>query len=280
MTVEFSFTGDAPATPRDAATVLVLREGDGAPEVFFVKRSADARFMGNAYVFPGGRLDPADGEPAIPCDLSADEAARRLGDDDPARALALHIAALRECLEESGIVIATEPVAADVVAALRKALEPRAAPPLAALFNRYNVTLAARSLVPLSRWVTPRLETRRFDARFFLARAASRHEAATHDGSETVASAWLTPAEALARVARREIVLAPPTWRTLELLAHARSVDEALACAPATIEAVEPIGVLEDDTPCVVLPVATTADGASALTSKFRYNDGSWLAVG
>ena len=280
MTVEFRFTGDAPAAPHDAATVLVLREGDGAPEVFFVKRRADARFMGNAYVFPGGRLDPADREPGIPCDLTPDEAALRLGDDDPARALALHIAALRECLEESGIVIATEPVAADVVAALRKALEPREAPPLAALFTRYGITLAARSLVPLSRWVTPRLETRRFDARFFLARAVTRHEAATHDGSETVASAWLTPAEALARVARREIVLAPPTWRTLETLRHARSVDEALACAPAAIEAVEPTVVLERDNPCVVLPVATTVDGASPPATKFLYDEGSWVAIG
>jgi 8-oxo-dGTP pyrophosphatase MutT (NUDIX family) len=280
MTVEFRFTGEAPATPRDAATVLVLREGDGAPEIFFVKRSADARFMGNAYVFPGGRLDPADREPGIPCDLTPHEAALRLGDDDPARALALHIAALRECLEESGIVIATGPVAADVAAALREALAPRAAPPLAALFNRYGITLAARSLVPLSRWVTPRLETRRFDARFFLARAVTRHEAATHDGSETVASAWLTPADALARVARGEIVLAPPTWRTLEALRHARSVDEALACAPAAIEAVEPTVILEGDAPCVVLPKATTVDGSSALTMKFLYKEGSWVAIG
>lgn len=280
MTVEFSFTGEPPVSPRDAATVLVLREGDGAPEVFFVKRSADARFMGNAYVFPGGRLDPADREPGIPCDLTPDEAARRLGDDDPTRALALHIAALRECLEESGIVLATQPVAANVVAALREALKPREAPPLAALFARYGVTLAARSLVPLSRWVTPRVETRRFDARFFLARAATRHEAATHDGSETVASAWLTPGDALARAVRKEIVLAPPTWRTLEALRHARSVDEALASAPTTINPVEPSVIIERDAPCVVLPVATSVDGSSLLATKFLYEEGSWVAIG
>lgn len=278
MTVEFSFRGE-PAPTRDAATVLVFREGPAGAEVFCVKRSADVRFMGGAYVFPGGRLDPADREHGIPCDLTASEAAARLGDDDPARALALHIAALRECLEESGILLSASPVDEATVRALRDALAPREAPPLAALFQRHHVTLSARALVPFARWITPRAETKRFDARFFLARAHRAHDGATHDGTENVDSAWITPADALARARRREIVLAPPTWRTLEQLAGARTVDDALARAPAELTAVEPDVTLDGDAPCVVLPEARGHDGA-ALAARFRYDDGSWTPLG
>jgi len=103
MTVAFAFDGSSPVVPRDAATVLVLREGKDGPEVFFVCRNASASFMGGAYVFPGGRLDPEDLHPDVPCDLDADEAARRLGEPDAWRARGLYVAALRECLEESGI---------------------------------------------------------------------------------------------------------------------------------------------------------------------------------
>jgi 8-oxo-dGTP pyrophosphatase MutT (NUDIX family) len=278
MTVEFAFQGEPVAT-RDAATVLVLRESSSGPEVFFVKRSAGARFMGGAYVFPGGRLDDGDRDPSVPCDLSADEAAQRLRDDDPARALGLHVAALRECLEESGILLATAPVPSDVVAALRAALAPRDAPPIGPLLARHGVTLATRSLVPFARWVTPRVETRRFDARFFLARATERHEGATHDGSETVDSAWLSPSEALDRALRGEIVVAPPTWRTLDTIRDARTVAEVLSRAPSVITPVEPEVVVERDAPCVVFPAASLPDGR-VLAARFRYEEGAWTPVG
>lgn len=273
MTVGFSFDGSPPVAPRDAATVLVLREGDGGPEVFFVRRNAGASFMGGAYVFPGGRLDAADCDPDVPCDLDAAEAARRLGEDDPARARGLHVAAIRECLEESGILLATGAVADETSAALRRALEGRAPQPIGPALRAAGVTLAARALVPLSRWVTPKLETRRFDARFFLARAPERVGHAAHDGSETVASAWLSPREAIERARRREIVLAPPTWRTVESLLGARSVDEVIARAPNTLTTVEPDVVLDGDTACVVMPES------GELVTRFRYDDGYWMPL-
>jgi 8-oxo-dGTP pyrophosphatase MutT (NUDIX family) len=278
MTVEFTFQGDA-ALPRDAATVLVLREGRDRPEVFFVKRSAGVKFMGGAYVFPGGRLDGGDCEADVPCDLSADEAALRLDDTDPARALGLHVAALRECLEESGILLATSTVSTEVVSALRAALAPRNAPPIGPLLTQHGVVLATRSIVPFARWVTPRAESKRFDARFFLARANEHHDGATHDGSETVASAWLSADEALARALRREIIVAPPTWRTLESIRHARTVDEVFALAPEHIAPIEPDVVVEEGTPCVVFPAARAPDG-NAFATRFRYNDGAWTPAG
>lgn len=273
MTVGFSFDGSAPPTPRDAATVLVLREGDDGPEVFFVRRNVGASFMGGAYVFPGGRLDVADADPEVPCDLDAPEAARRLGEHDPARARGLHVAALRECLEESGILLATGPVEDDVVASLRRALEGRTPAPIGPTLRAAGVTLAARALVPFARWVTPKLETKRFDARFFLARAPERVGHATHDGGETIASAWLSPREAIARALRREIVLAPPTWRTLDSIRHARTVDELIALAPPTLTTLEPDVVLDGDTPCVVMPES------GELATRFRYDDGYWLPL-
>ena len=159
MSVEFAFGESAPPPTRDAATVLVLRDADEGPEVFFVRRTADARFMGGAYVFPGGRVAPGDADPAVPCDLDPDEAAARLGEDDPARARALYVAAIRECVEESGILLATGDLSPEAIASLRAALSVRAAPPIASLLAPHALTLRARALVPLARWVTPRLET-------------------------------------------------------------------------------------------------------------------------
>lgn len=285
MSVQFEFDESVPAPPaRDAATVLVLREGADGPEVFFVRRTADARFMGGAYVFPGGRVDPGDADPAVPCDLAPDEAAARLHEPDPARARALFIAAIRECVEESGILLATGDVPAETVASLRAALSVRGAPPIASLLAPHALTLSARALVPLARWVTPRVETKRFDARFFLVRAPDDVRDARHDGSETVDSGWMTPAAAIARALRGEIVLAPPTWRTLAELAAARSVDEALALAPAAIEAREPTVALDDGAISVLLPddpdhPSYTGPATEGLPVRFRYLDGAWRPV-
>ncbi len=280
MTVSFSFEGDAP-TPRDAATVLVVRDSPNGPEVFFVKRAAGVRFMGGAYVFPGGRLDPEDADPAVACDLDAATCAQRLGDDDPARARALHVAALRECLEESGLLLSAAPVDADVVDALRSALVPRERPTLAALLQTHGVTLSCAALIPWSRWVTPRQETKRFDARFFVARAPSDVSRAQHDGGETVASGWLTPADAIAKARAGEIVLAPPTWRTLAEIADAPDVAALLNVAHSPSVAWEPSVLAVDDTFAVLLPddpdhpeaLSTPRPG---LPTRFTYRDGTW----
>lgn len=273
MTVTFT---DDVAPAADAATVLVLREGDGAPEVFLVRRSADARFMGGAYVFPGGRVDPGDADPAVPCDLGADEAAARLNEADPARARALFVAAIRECVEEAGILLASGEVSPAVLAALRA----RGAPPIATLLPP-GVTLRARELVPFARWVTPTRESRRFDARFFLARAPAGADAARHDGRETVASCWLTASAALERARAGEVVLAPPTWRTLSELRAARTVDEALALAPARVTPREPVVVFGDEI-AVLLPDdpghPSYADPAApGQPTRFGYLDGAWI---
>lgn len=282
MTVQFELDpAVAPPSPRDAATVLVLRDGPDGPEVFLVRRTADARFMGGAYVFPGGRVDPGDADPAVPCDLTPEEAAARLGEDDPARARALYVAAIRECVEEAGILLATGNVTDPVIDALRAALSVRGAPPIASLLAPYALRLDARALVPFARWVTPRAETKRFDARFFLVRAPADTRAARHDGSETVDSAWMTPRAAIERALRDEIVLAPPTWRTLAELTPARSVDEAMALAPAAITPREPAVALDDGVIHVVFhddPDHPDFEDIARphVPVRFRYLEGAW----
>lgn len=281
MTVTFDLDGEAPA-PRDAATVLVVRDSPDGPEVFFVKRSAALRFMGGAYVFPGGRLDPDDGDPAVDSDLDGEACAHRLGEPDPVRARALHVAALRECLEESGLLLARGEVAPEAAAALRAALEPKERPTLAALLRQHAVTLSCAALVPWSRWVTPRQETRRFDARYFVAHAPRDVSRAMHDGRETVASGWLTPREAIARARRAELVLAPPTWRTLAEMAEAPDVAALLALPRRPSLALEPTVVPFDGTFAVLLPddpehpAARGAPATAGLPTRFVYRDGAW----
>lgn len=219
---------DGPA-PVPAATVILLRDGDAGLEVFLVQRHHKTQFMGGATVFPGGKLDPGDGAAEVLARVARrtpSEAAAALGEDDEALSLALHVAALRETLEESGVLLGT---ATGDVDALRAALNVKGAV-LAPLLSEHGVTLDAGALVPLSRWVTPAVEQRRFDARFFLAEVPPGTRAA-HDTQETIAGAWLGPREAIARHERGHIDLPPPTLRTLELLAPFARAKEALADA-------------------------------------------------
>jgi 8-oxo-dGTP pyrophosphatase MutT (NUDIX family) len=291
MTVQFDANAP-PTTPRDAATVILLRDGAHGLEVFFVKRHADVRFMGGAYVFPGGKVDEDDRDPGVPGDLDAAAAAARLHDDDRERARALHVAAARECLEEAGVFFTTNDALGTAdVAALRHACDVEKKP-LVEILPPRGATLRLSALVPFARWITPRLETRRFDARFFLA-VAPHGVHATHDNGETVASLWLAPGEALARAERQEIVLVPPTYRTVQLLARANSVAAALALAsPSALEPHEPRAAFTDDGAAVVLlrddpayaagefPVrpGRRIDPARELATRFTYRDGAWQA--
>jgi 8-oxo-dGTP pyrophosphatase MutT (NUDIX family) len=93
-----------------------------------------------------------------------------------------------------------------------------------------NVYITVDDLHPLAHWVTPEIEIRRYDTRFFLARMPEGQDA-KHDEGETTALDWLTPKEAIARFERRELLLPPPTWTTIRQLAPRRSIDDVLAWA-------------------------------------------------
>jgi 8-oxo-dGTP pyrophosphatase MutT (NUDIX family) len=274
----------APAAPRDAATVIVIRDTAAGLEAFCVLRHPRSSFLGGAVVFPGGKVDAADAEEAW-LGLAADPHPRSIAFvSASASARALAIAACRETLEEAGIV----PVDGTVVDldALRAEL---AAHPdvgggpgaLAGALARRGQTLALGALVPFARWITPEAEQRRFDARFYLLVLPSG-QIGKHDDHETTMSFWGRPADVLARGGRGEIFLAPPTTRTLELLAAAGDVAGALALASE--QSLQPIcpAFIASDPPYLALPGDPShevPDRRIAGPTRFVLQDGRFISA-
>ncbi len=229
-----------PAVPRDAATVMLVRPAGGAGqpagggfEVYMLKRQSSMKFAPGAYVFPGGSVDPRDAE----ADLAwtgpdAAEWGRLLG-VPPGPARALVCAAVRETFEESGVLLAgpsPDEVVADTTAedweADRHALLDRSQS-LAGLLTRRGLMLRSDLLRPWSRWITPELERRRYDTRFFAA-ALPPGQRTRDVGGEAAGVAWVRPADAIAAGQRREIFLMLPTRITLGELDVCGTVDGVL----------------------------------------------------
>lgn len=203
-----------PATPRLAATVLLLR--DDPFEVLMVRRVARAAdAFSAALVFPGGVVDREDHD-ADWGDLV--DGADALGDEERA----LRIAACRETFEEVGILL-TDRVTASC---------PEAGQGFAALVRASGVRLALDRLVHFGHWITPAIAPRRFDTHFYLCRVPEGAEAVC-DGHETVALEWLSPHAALDRAEAREGGMPFPTRMNLRRLSESICVEEALAAARA-----------------------------------------------
>jgi len=238
--------------PRDAATLVVVRDSRGGGiEVFCVERQKIG-FLGGAVVFPGGKLDPGDLDPAwaAHANLPREPATPWAPDEATRRGLA--VAACREALEEAAIlpVIHGELSHAELVAWRGQLREAK----LWDLLASRGLALDLAALHPLARWITPAAEARRYDTRFFLFVAGSSLEGA-HDDHETTASFWARPAQVLGRFLAGELQLAPPTHRTLEILAGARDASDALAMAGgACLEPICPRLVTHGDTVALVLP--------------------------
>jgi 8-oxo-dGTP pyrophosphatase MutT (NUDIX family) len=232
-------SGPIAANARPAATVVVLRDGPAGPEVFMVRRHEATAFMGGAHVFPGGRVDAADGDGNDSwCDGIA-HATGQLDGVPAAEAVAYHVAAARELFEEAGVLLARHP-GGDFVSLAAPADHDRlkldrttvheGQTTLRAVIERERLRLALDALVLFSHWVTPPIDSRQFDTRFFMARVPP-HQTPAHDDTETTHSLWVRPADAIAQAQRDEIVLPPPTWSTLRELEPFESVKEALAWA-------------------------------------------------
>jgi 8-oxo-dGTP pyrophosphatase MutT (NUDIX family) len=231
--------------PRDSATVVLLRDRPGGLyEFFLMRRHRDQAFMGGAFVFPGGRLDEADKDPALAActgGLSAADAGRLLQEPDlpEPTAFGLFLAAIRETFEESGVLLArdssgrlvdlTDPARATRFAGYRLELH-EARLTLVGLAGREGIGYAPDLLIPYSHWITPTIEPRRFDTRFFLARLPEG-QAALHDRMELTESRWMTPALALAEHAAGRIVLMPPTLKTIEELQAFSRIGQLFAAA-------------------------------------------------
>jgi 8-oxo-dGTP pyrophosphatase MutT (NUDIX family) len=227
------------ANARPAATVVVLRDGPAGPEVFMVRRHEGTAFMGGAHVFPGGRVDAADGAAdASWCD-GVDHAVGQLSGLPRADALAYHVAAARELFEEAGVLLARHPHGefvslADAADHERlkqdRTLVHEGKTTLRAVVEREGLRLALDTLVAFAHWVTPPIDSRQFDTRFFMTRVPP-HQTPAHDETETTHSLWARPADAIAQAGRDEIVLPPPTWSTLREIEPFETVKDALAWA-------------------------------------------------
>ena len=216
----------AAPVPRPAATLALLRDSANGPEVLMLQRTKDAVFLGGAYVFPGGALDAADSDPRM---------ARRVqGLQDPA-AMPYYVAAIRECFEEAGILLACDKSGRQIDAAHAERLMQYRDQSFVRMLEAEDLYLPARELVFIGHWITAPGRARRFDARFFLA-AAPPGQQGKHDAAETVHDVWITPREALARAERGEIELVFATRHTLNDFKNLVSVQDALSHARALPE--------------------------------------------
>jgi 8-oxo-dGTP pyrophosphatase MutT (NUDIX family) len=228
--------GTAVLTPKDAATVMLVRDAPGL-EVFMLRRNFDSLWIAGASIFPGGAVDDADRSPewAARCRGWDDaRASRALARD--AGGLGFFVAAVRETFEEAGVLLAHDgggtPVDASAahLSAARAALN-AGSEEFAAFVTRHDLVLATDELHVFSHWITPPGGPRRYDTWFFLAAAPEGEY--RHDDSELIASAWVRPADALAAADRGDIDLIFPTRKNLEALARFDRAADALSAARA-----------------------------------------------
>ncbi len=215
------------SSPIPAATVILVREAP-ALEVFLLRRHRASSFMSNAYVFPGGKVDPADGGPEL--------------------------AAVRELYEEAGVLLCEPPLEAARQAAARARLN--------AGEESFTNILAGAGLAPAlsrlhwwSRWVTPSAEPKRFDAIFFVAELPPA-QTPSFDNKETVDELWIAPAAALARQAEGTLRLPPPQLRTMHELVAAADLRGVIAASKRRHTRPDPIcpRISTDDGIKILLP--------------------------
>ena len=216
------------AVARPSSTVVLARDGVAAPELYLVRRHAQASF-GDTYAFPGGVVEPADAGVSGFCrGLSVEEANRSL--ELEAGAIDYYSAAIRELFEESGVLLAgkhpDDPVDVTELTAARDALNGGTL--------RWDRFIADRQLVLrcdalhyFSFWITPVFFDKRYATRFFLAEMPG-DQLASHCGGELTDSCWMTAAQVLDAVRLQDMRIPPPTQRTLQALAAHDSVASML----------------------------------------------------
>ena len=215
------------ATPRPAATVVLLRPGPGGPEVLLTRRPSTMAFAADMHVFPGGAVDPADLDPRLAARsvVSPADARAALGGDLPAGdALARYFAALRELFEEAGVLLAEPALDPAAARSAREALLGGRST-LHDLAEALDLRLRTDLLAPIGHWTTPPIMARRFDTRFFAAELPDGAEA-TFETDEIVDHRWETPRAALEAMAAGDVAMWVPTSATLQQLEHVSGLAE------------------------------------------------------
>jgi 8-oxo-dGTP pyrophosphatase MutT (NUDIX family) len=230
-----------PAEPKPAASVILVRDAaPGAPEpieVYMIRRKQSMKFLGGFYAFPGGKVDPGDAAAAVLdgcCGLDAARAAECFPAHGDLPALAFWVAAVRELLEESGVLLACdaagasvdprEPPAAARADAARRALVAGGAD-FGAQLGEAGWRCDLRPLRYLSHFVTPKTSPIRFTARFYLCRLPASQTPRLYT-EETSEGFWIHPGEGYRRFLADEMVMAEPAEYGLAFISQFASVDE------------------------------------------------------
>lgn len=224
----------APVQPRDAATVMLVRAGGRGLEVYLLRRAPSMRFAPGMYVFPGGSVDPRDADHQIGWTGPAPSVWARLLRTSEPLARSLVCAAVRETFEESGVLLAGasehEVVAdtrgddweADRLALIDRSLS------FTEFLDRRGLLLRADLLRPWSQWITPAVEPKRFDTRFFAAVLPEGQQ--TRDvGGEADHVVWMRPADAVRRWRSNALAMMAPTVANLRDLASCDTPEDVLA---------------------------------------------------
>jgi 8-oxo-dGTP pyrophosphatase MutT (NUDIX family) len=259
-----SQVGGEPAEPKQASTVVLLRDGEPGLEVYLLRRTKGMPFAGGMTAYPGGGVDPRDADAEIGwVGPTPAEWAEAFGCDEP-MARELVCAAVRETFEEAGVLLAGDPAGGDVVPdvsgddweAQRQALLSRELSMTELLAGR-GLALRSDLLRPFAHWITPPIEPRRYDTKFFVAALPVGQEA-RHVSGEADEAQWLTPSAALAENAAGTRPMLPPTIHTLSQLEPFPDVAAALAGSPPEpLHPISPTFTEEADGRWAVLPDGT-----------------------
>ncbi len=242
----------ATAEPKQASTVVLLRDGEQGLEVYLLRRTKGMPFAGGMTAYPGGGVDPRDADIEIGwVGPSPGEWAAAFGCDEP-MARELVSAAVRETFEEAGVLLAGDPAGGAVVPDVsgddweeqRQALLSRELS-LTELLAGRGLALRSDLLRPFAHWITPPVEPRRYDTKFFAAALPVGQEA-RHVSGEADEASWLTPAGALAELRAGTRPMLPPTSHTLGQLESFPDVAAALAGSPP--EPLQPISPTFEET--------------------------------
>lgn len=219
------------AKARPASTVVVIREGEGKPEIFMARRHSKAVFASH-YVFPGGILEAADSlSHGLASGVSASDANDLLGLDEGA--LDYYSAAIREAFEESAVLLARKTDRSWAFSdgesdqqAIENSRDQLNAGQLSwsDFLQRNDFIPAYDSLHYISYWVTPRGNSKRFSTRFFLA-VIPEGQSAVHDDGELIDSCWMTASDILAAGEQGDMKLMLPTTSTLTEIDRFDTVD-------------------------------------------------------
>ncbi|MCL4448977.1 MAG: NUDIX hydrolase [Actinobacteria bacterium] len=237
---KFNYVIDKPIKIKDAATLILVRDSlndtHNSLEVLLLRRNAGSSFVPDTYVFPGGALDPNDySEEILKYCRAKDRVEANKSLKVSKDAIAWWVAAIRECFEEAGVLLAYR--GDDLVRfndskkyerfnSLRKQLHKKQIT-LVDICKSEDIDLALDQIYYFSHWITPPIAPRRYSTRFFISKLP-QDQVAVHDSIETVDSIWIKPSTALLQSRNNSLKLVFPTIKNLEVINRFKTVEELL----------------------------------------------------